>query len=129
MIADLQSGEAVVAEKIDRISRLPLAEAERLIAAIRAKGARLDDALVDPARGRQKIKSDLAGVELDAAKWASCRCWSGRVRRSPSRSAKNPRCWSVLRERPQGMIEEVRMELTAKDVITSLGLHPHPDGD
>ena len=41
MISDLQPGEIVVAEKIDRISRLPLAEAERLVASIRAKGARL----------------------------------------------------------------------------------------
>jgi DNA invertase Pin-like site-specific DNA recombinase len=41
MVADLQPGEVVVAEKIDRISRLPLAEAERLVASIRAKGARL----------------------------------------------------------------------------------------
>jgi DNA invertase Pin-like site-specific DNA recombinase len=41
MIADLQPGEVVVAEKIDRISRLPLAEAEKLVASIRAKGARL----------------------------------------------------------------------------------------
>lgn len=41
MIADLQPGETVVAEKIDRISRLPLAEAEKLVASIRAKGARL----------------------------------------------------------------------------------------
>ena len=41
MVADLQPGEVVVAEKIDRISRLPLAEAERLVRAIRAKGARL----------------------------------------------------------------------------------------
>ncbi len=41
MIADLQPGEAVVAERIDRISRLPLAEAEQLVAAIRGKGARL----------------------------------------------------------------------------------------
>lgn len=41
MIADLQPGEVVVAEKIDRISRLPLPEAERLVASIRAKGARL----------------------------------------------------------------------------------------
>lgn len=39
MIADLQPGDVVVAEKIDRISRLPLPEAERLIASIRAKGA------------------------------------------------------------------------------------------
>ena len=41
MIADLQPGEVVVAEKIDRISRLPLPEAERLVASIRAKGAQL----------------------------------------------------------------------------------------
>jgi DNA invertase Pin-like site-specific DNA recombinase len=41
MIADLQPGEVVVAEKIDRISRLPLAKAEKLVASIRAKGARL----------------------------------------------------------------------------------------
>jgi DNA invertase Pin-like site-specific DNA recombinase len=41
MIADLQSGEVVVAEKIDRISRLPIVEAEQLVASIRAKGARL----------------------------------------------------------------------------------------
>ncbi len=41
MIADLQPGEVVIAEKIDRISRLPLPEAERLVAEIRAKGARL----------------------------------------------------------------------------------------
>ena len=41
MIADLQPGEVVIAEKIDRISRLPLPEAERLVASIQAKGARL----------------------------------------------------------------------------------------
>ncbi|UAW63471.1 recombinase family protein [Mycoavidus sp. HKI] len=41
MIEDLQSDEVVVAEKIDRLSRLPLPGAEQLIAAIRAKGARL----------------------------------------------------------------------------------------
>lgn len=41
MVGDLQPGEVVIAEKIDRISRLPLPEAEALIAAIRAKGARL----------------------------------------------------------------------------------------
>ena len=41
MIADLQPGEVVVAEKIDRISRLPLDEAEQLVASIRAKGAKL----------------------------------------------------------------------------------------
>ena len=41
MIGDLQPGEIVVAEKIDRLSRLPLAEAEQLVASIQAKGARL----------------------------------------------------------------------------------------
>ena len=41
MIGDLQPGEVVIAEKIDRLSRLPLAEAERLVTAIRSKGARL----------------------------------------------------------------------------------------
>ena len=41
MIADLQPGEVVVAEKIDRISRLPLAEAEQLVTSIRTKGAKL----------------------------------------------------------------------------------------
>ncbi len=41
MIADLQPGEVVVAAKIDRISRLPLAEAQKLVGSIRSKGARL----------------------------------------------------------------------------------------
>lgn len=41
MVEDLQAGEVVIAEKIDRISRLPLAEAEQLVGAIQAKGARL----------------------------------------------------------------------------------------
>ena len=40
MIGDLQPGEVVIAEKIDRISRLPLPEAERPVASIQAKGAR-----------------------------------------------------------------------------------------
>ncbi|HBP9143899.1 TPA: recombinase family protein [Escherichia coli] len=38
MIGDLQPGEVVIAEKIDRISRLPLPEAERLVASIQAQG-------------------------------------------------------------------------------------------
>jgi len=41
LIADLQPGEVVVAENIDRISRLPLAEAEKLVATIRDRGAKL----------------------------------------------------------------------------------------
>lgn len=41
MIQDLQPGEVVIAEKMDRISRLPLPEAEQLVDSIRTKGARL----------------------------------------------------------------------------------------
>ena len=41
MIQDLQPGEIVIAEKMDRISRLALSEAEQLVHSIRDKGARL----------------------------------------------------------------------------------------
>ena len=41
MIGDLQPSEVVIAEKIDRISRLPFIDAERLVSAIRERGARL----------------------------------------------------------------------------------------
>lgn len=41
MIADLQVGELVVAEKIDRISRLPLKDAEKLVHTIQSRGAKL----------------------------------------------------------------------------------------
>src|SRR3954466_11948946 len=41
MIADLQPGDVVVAETIDRISRLPLGEAQKLVGSIRSKGAKL----------------------------------------------------------------------------------------
>ena len=61
MIADLQPGEAVVAERIDRLSRLPLPEAEQLVASIQAKGARLAiPGVVD--------LSDLAGEAEGVAK-------------------------------------------------------------
>ena len=41
MIKDLQAGDVVIAEHIDRISRLPLPEAEKLVNSIREKGARI----------------------------------------------------------------------------------------
>jgi len=41
LINDLQAGETVIAEKMDRISRLPLPEAESLINSIKEKGAKL----------------------------------------------------------------------------------------
>ncbi|QNV46683.1 recombinase family protein (plasmid) [Acinetobacter baumannii] len=59
MINDLQSGEVVIAEKLDRISRLPLKEAENLIESIRSKGARLAiPGLVD----LSEISKDLSGM-------------------------------------------------------------------
>ena len=39
MIGDLQKGEVVIAESIDRISRLPLPDAEALVTAIQNRGA------------------------------------------------------------------------------------------
>lgn len=41
MLNDLQDGETVIAENIDRLSRLPLSEAEKLIEQIKNKGAKL----------------------------------------------------------------------------------------
>lgn len=41
MIADLRPGDTVIAEKIDRITRAPLEDAEALVCEIKAKGARL----------------------------------------------------------------------------------------
>ncbi len=37
MIADLQPGDVIIAERIDRLSRLPLPEAEAFIHTLKAK--------------------------------------------------------------------------------------------
>lgn len=59
MIEDLQPGDVVIAEKIDRISRLPLPEAEKLIDSIRAKGAMLS---VPGVLDLSELVSDATGV-------------------------------------------------------------------
>lgn len=41
MIDDLKQGEVVIVENIDRLTRLPIKEAEKLVDRIKAKGARL----------------------------------------------------------------------------------------
>ncbi len=72
MIGDLQPGEVVIAEKIDRISRLPLPEAERLVASIQAKGASLavpgvvdlSDLAAAEARGVAKIVLEAVQIML-----------------------------------------------------------------
>lgn len=51
MIVDLQPGDVVIAEKIDRISRLPLHKAEKLGSVWRSEIiVRLDHYLTIPAR-------------------------------------------------------------------------------
>lgn len=62
LIEDLQPHEVVIAERMDRISRLPLIEAEKLVAAIKNKGARLSvpglvdlSDVVDAADGVAKV--------------------------------------------------------------------------
>lgn len=66
MIADLQPGDVVIAEKIDRISRLPLPDAEKLIANIRGKGARLSiPGIVDLSEISEK-NDGISKIVLDA---------------------------------------------------------------
>lgn len=70
MIGDLQPGEVVIAEKIDRISRLPLPEAERLVASIQAKGASLAVlawSIYPTWRPRPGRRQDRAGSRADHA--------------------------------------------------------------
>ena len=64
MIGDLQPGEVVIAEKIDRISRLPLPEAERLVASIprRRKADRCHPRAAQ--RYRRQLQEDSAGLSL-----------------------------------------------------------------
>jgi len=64
MVADLQPGEVVVAERIDRISRLPLPEAELLVETIRGRGARL----AVPGIVLQAVQDMLLRVALQTAR-------------------------------------------------------------
>ena len=59
LIADLQEGDVIIAEHIDRISRLPLAEAEKLVGRIREKGAILS------IPGIIQTDSEIAKIVLD----------------------------------------------------------------
>lgn len=69
MIADLQAGEVVIAEKMDRISRLPLPEAEQLVQAIRAIGEVGPEGRVEGQsdRERQRDESDRQRIAPRAA--------------------------------------------------------------
>jgi DNA invertase Pin-like site-specific DNA recombinase len=66
MIHDLQAGEVVIAERIDRISRLPLPEAEKLIVAIKEKkGAKLSIPGVIDLSEFSKDASGISKIVLD----------------------------------------------------------------
>ncbi|OCG69497.1 resolvase [Gilliamella sp. Occ3-1] len=59
MISELQDGDVIIAEKIDRLTRLPLDEAINLIDSIKSKGARL---CVPDILDLSEISSDATGV-------------------------------------------------------------------
>ena len=65
MIADLQPGDVVIAEHIDRISRLPLPDAELLIAMIKEKQAQLSiPGILD--LSQLDARSDIERIVLEA---------------------------------------------------------------
>lgn len=67
LINDLQEGDYLIAEKIDRISRLPLAHAEKLIERIKAKGAKLlIPGIIDLSDVKADTSDKIAEIVLDA---------------------------------------------------------------
>ena len=65
LIADLQPGDVIVAEHIDRITRLPLPEAEKLVRRIKEKGAFLSiPGIID--LGQIRTDSDIAKIVVDS---------------------------------------------------------------
>jgi DNA invertase Pin-like site-specific DNA recombinase len=63
MLADLNDGDTIIAEHLDRITRLPLDKAEALMAVIKAKGARVSvPGLID----LPKAEEGIAGIVMDA---------------------------------------------------------------
>lgn len=66
MIDDLQTDDVVIAEKMDRLSRLPLPEAEALIDRIRGKGAKLAIPNVIDLSELEKTANGTAKIVIDA---------------------------------------------------------------
>jgi DNA invertase Pin-like site-specific DNA recombinase len=63
MLADLNDGDTIIAEHLDRITRLPLDKAESLMAVIKAKGAKVSvPGLID----LPKAEEGIAGIVMDA---------------------------------------------------------------
>lgn len=67
LIADLQPGDVVIAESLDRISRLPVAEGEALIQRITEKGAKISvPDLIDLSDIIDGSKDELVRIVLEA---------------------------------------------------------------
>jgi DNA invertase Pin-like site-specific DNA recombinase len=63
MLKDLNNGDTIIAEHLDRITRLPLDKAESLMAVIKAKGAKVSvPGLID----LPKAEEGIAGIVMDA---------------------------------------------------------------
>ena len=63
MLADLNDGDTIIAEHLDRITRLPLDKAEALMAVIKAKGAKVSvPGLIE----LPKVGDGVAGIVVDA---------------------------------------------------------------
>jgi DNA invertase Pin-like site-specific DNA recombinase len=63
MIADLNQGDTIIAEHLDRITRLPLNKAEALMATIKAKGAKVSvPGLID----LPEAKDGMTGIVMES---------------------------------------------------------------
>lgn len=66
MIADLQPGETIIAEHLDRITRLPMDKAEALMATIKAKGALVSvPGLIDLPKAGEGVADIVMGAMQD----------------------------------------------------------------
>lgn len=62
MLADLNEGDTIIAEHLDRITRLPLDKAEALMAVIKAKGATVSvPGLIE----LPKVENGIAGIVME----------------------------------------------------------------
>lgn len=66
MIADLQPGETIIAEHLDRITRLPMDKAEALMATIKSKGAKVSvPGLIDLPKAGEGVADIVMGAMQD----------------------------------------------------------------
>lgn len=101
MLADLNEGDIIIAEHLDRITRLPMDKAEALMAAIKAKGATVSvPGLID----LPKAEDGMTGIVMEATqamllKMALYQCRAD---------------WETRRERQRQGIERTKAEDAGK---------------